>query len=126
MLVEQKFFGPLTFKQFIYAVTFFAIGYFTYENLSVKISLPIIIILFGIFLAIYLNSPKQIIDEDFLERKKFEINDSEKFKKELMRSIASLESQIEMTRQRGLKEKEEWVTALKLFKDFLEEENKTQ
>lgn len=126
MLVEQKIFGPLTFKQFIYAAVFFAIGYFAYENLSVKISVPIIIILFGIFLAIYLNSPKQIIDEDFLERKKFEINDSEKFKKELMRSIASLESQIEMTRQRGLKEKEEWVTALKLFKDFLEEENKTQ
>ena len=84
MYEDEKFFGPLNFKQFLYFAGGALICYFSYENLEIKFSLPIIVIVVGIFIALVLNSPTIVVNEEYLKIKKATMG-PEKFERMMKR-----------------------------------------
>lgn len=124
MDVEEKIFGPLSFKQFVLAAIFVILGNFAYSYLELKISLIIIVILIGIFIAIMRNSPKVVIDENYLKIKKANSKTPEEFQKWFMQKFSELESHIEIRKHKGLISDPKLDGALKLFSEWLNKEGK--
>lgn len=119
MDVEEKVFGPLSFKQFIYTAIGFGLGYLAYNNLDFKISIVIIVVLIGGFIAMILNSPKIEINEDYLKAKQSNSKTPDEFKRWLMMKFDLLQSQVEMRKQKGIINDPKLDEALKLFGDWL-------
>lgn len=112
---EEKIFGPLTFRQFLYASAGFILCYFIYTNLELKMSIPIIILIAGASLALVLNAPKIVIDENYLKIKKSQSKSPEEFERWIQRRIAIIQSQISMREQKGMKSNPELEALLVLL-----------
>ncbi len=99
---EEKIFGPLTLRQFLYSAGSFSIIFFAYSYLELKISIPIIITVIILFLSAFINSSPVVIDDEYIKRKRFNYKNLEEFQKWIKMKIAEIQSQIHARKYRGL------------------------
>lgn len=118
---EEKIFGPLTFRQFLYAAGGVALCYLAYTNLELKVSIPVIIIVAGIFLAIILNAPKVVIDENYIKMKKVHSKNPEEFERWVQQKIAMIQSQISIRKEKGFSSDPKLQSMLELFESVLKQ-----
>ena len=99
---EDKLFGPLTIRQFLYAAAGFALCYGAYTYLEIKYSIAVIVIVAGICISLILNAPKIVIDENYLKLKKANSKNQQEFEKWVRNRIAILEVHIYMLKEKGM------------------------
>lgn len=100
---EEKIFGPLTLRQFIYAAIGAALCYIVYTNIQSPYNFAAAIIIAGIAIAMIRNNPGVIMDERYIELKKLQSQTPEEFEKWIQKKLAEVHSQIAMREERGLK-----------------------
>jgi hypothetical protein len=116
---EDKVFGPLTLRQFLYSVFSFGVMYLSYTYLPLKISIPIIILAVIFFISGFIVYPTVIINEDYLKLKRSQCDNLEQFQRWLKKKIAEIQSQINMRATRGLIEDPKLNQALQMFENAL-------
>jgi len=99
---EEKIFGPLSLRQFLYSAAGFGLGYLAYTYLEISYSLPVIILLAGIVIALILNSPSIVIDENYLKIKKANCKNQEEFDRWIKFRMAMIYSQIHTRADKGM------------------------
>lgn len=99
---EERIFGPLTFRQFIYAVLGAGFCYLAYTNIQFPYNFAAIIIIAGIAIAGIRNNPGVIMDEHYIELKKLQSKTPEEFEKWIQKKLATVYSQITMRKEKGL------------------------
>jgi len=99
---EEKIFGPLSLRQFLYSAAGFGLGYLAYYYLEIGYSLPIIILLAGIVIGLILNSPSITIDENYLKIKKANSKNQEEFERWIKFRMAMILSQIHARADKGM------------------------
>lgn len=102
-MIEEKIFGPLTLRQFIYTAIGFGISYLSHSNLEKSISIPIIIVVIILTINFVFNTSEEseVFSTENLSRKRTELGE-EKFDKWTQRKIAEIQSQISTRENRGL------------------------
>ena len=116
---EEKIFGPLTLRQFIYSAGGLIAIYFAYNYLDQKISIPIIILAIGLIIIGFVKHQAVIIDENYIKNKRNESESLEKFQRWLNMKIATIKSQISIRESRGLVSNPELDKALVMFETAL-------
>ena len=116
---EEKIFGPLTLRQFFYAAAGFGLCYLSLNYLESKYAIPIVVVLAAIVLALILNSPKIVIDENYLKIKQANSKNSEEFERWLKMEIAMIKSQIHFREQRSSSPDPKLESMLKLLESKL-------
>lgn len=114
---EEKIFGPLTFKQTLYSLAGAGLSYILYTYTEPKIYIPAIIIIAGIIITLVRNSPVEVIDEHYIQVKKATTS-VEDFNKWIAYKSAMIASQIEMMKQRDLREDIHLVKLKELLERF--------
>jgi len=99
---EEKIFGPLSFRQFLYSAAGFGLGYLAYTFLKISYSLPIIILLAGVVIALILNSPSITIDENYIKIKKANCKNQKEFERWIKFRMAMVLSQIHTREYKGM------------------------
>ena len=98
---EEKIFGPLTFRQFIYVAAGIGIIYLAYNNLAQNISIPLaVLVVVATFIFVRRAEPPPF-NEESLKIKKSQLS-REEFQKWCQKKIAMIQSQISVREQRGL------------------------
>lgn len=116
--IEEKVFGPLSFKQFIYSAIGFGFGYLAYTNLDFKISIVIIVILIGGLIAMILNSPKVELNEEYLKAKQANSKTPEEFERWISRTKAMIQAQITIRQAKGATPDPKLESMLALLNSF--------
>ncbi len=98
---EDKILGPLTLRQLIYVLLGFGLCNFLYDNLDNSFKIPVIIIIAGIIIAIILNAPKVVFNDDYIKKKKLNSKTPEEFERWVKMKQALIQSQIEFKKSRG-------------------------
>ena len=98
---EEKIFGPLTFRQFIYAAGGALIIYFFYNNFAYNISIPFSILVAAVAFVFVRRAEPPPFTEENIRIKKSKMS-REEFQKWCKMKIAIIQSQIYMREQRGL------------------------
>jgi hypothetical protein len=116
---EEKIFGPLTLRQFLYSAGSFGVIFFAYTYLEPKNSVPVIIIAIILFLSAFINSSQVIIDDEYIKRKRFHYKNLEEFQRWINSKIAEVRSQINARKYRGLIPDPQLDKKLELFERAL-------
>jgi len=105
MYEEEKIFGPLTFKQFLYVFGGAGLMYIIWEQAGGNIAIGGIIFIAIATLVLTLRSnPKMIKTEElaeYLQKKRLEMGENA-YKKMLTGKIAGVRSQMAIRKERGL------------------------
>ena len=120
MYSDEKIFGPLTFKQFLLFVICVGAGWYVFENFSLNISIPVILVLAGIFVGVYLNAPKIVFDEEYLKNKRALAKTPEEYDRWVRSKIATIESHMYFMEQRKMKADPKLENALQMLRDSLQ------
>ena len=116
---EEKIFGPLTLRQFLYVAGGVVLIYFSMGVLEEKFFIPLdIFIAIAVFVAVK-NAPVVIVDENYINRKKYSCN-PEEFKKWLNRKIAMVQAQISIREAKGMKSDPELERMLGIYEKAME------
>jgi hypothetical protein len=118
-LDEEKIFGPLSLRQFLYVSLGFGLAYLGYRFLDSMLGIPFIVIGIGLALKAFINVPTIIINEEYIKAKRYHCKNLEEFQKWLKRKIVMCQSQIEIRRQRGMTIDPELEKTLKMFQTAL-------
>lgn len=99
---EEKIFGPLTFRQFIYAAGGALIVYFIYNNFAQKISIPFSILVAAVAFVFVRRAEPPPLTEENIRIKKSKMS-REEFERWCQRKIAMIQFQISVREQKGLR-----------------------
>ncbi len=99
---EDKIFGPLTFRQFIYFVAGIVLIYLINTHIESKVSFLLMAIVTGVVYTLIINAPSIVIDENYIKSKRHNSKSIEEFQKWLSGKIASVSFQIEFRKSKGL------------------------
>ena len=116
---EEKIFGPLTLRQFLYVAVGFGLCYLVYNYTDTGYTVPLIVIIAGICLALIFNAPRIVIDENYIKMKKANSKSPEEFERWVRRKIAFLTMQIKMRKSKGLPVDPRLESGLMLFQSQL-------
>lgn len=98
---DERIFGPLTLKQFIYAVIGIAGIYYVYNYLGASIGIPLAILI-AVFAALIIkNSNPPPFNESYIRQKRSELG-KEEFLRWCQKKIAMIQAQMFFREQRGL------------------------
>lgn len=100
---EEKIFGPLTFRQFLYAAVGALLAYVTYTNVQTPYNFAAVIVIAGIVIAGIRNNQGVIMDEHYIELKKLNSKTPEEFEKWIQKKLAEIHAQIALREERGLR-----------------------
>lgn len=98
---DERIFGPLTLKQFIYAIIGLAGIYYVYNYLGSSIGIPLAVLIAVIAALLIKNSNPQPFNESYIRQKRSELG-KEEFLKWCRKKIAMIQAQISFREQRGL------------------------
>ena len=117
---EEKIFGPLTLRQFLYSAGSFGVIFFAYTYLELKLSIPIIIVAVGFFISGFISHPAVTIDENYIKLKRSNCVNLEDFQRWLRKKIAMVQSQISIRESRGLVPDPKLDDALRMFQSAMQ------
>ncbi len=116
---EDKIFGPLTFRQFLYLAMGSGIIYFAYNYLDRKEGIPIIVVSALVTFAVTFinNTPRVVIDENYIKIKRSHFKNTEEFKKWLNKITAQVQAQITIREIRNIPKDPELERILELLEN---------
>jgi hypothetical protein len=115
---DDKIFGPLTLRQFLYLSLGLGLAYFAYKFWDSKLN--IIVILFGLGMAVRaFLIPVVVIDENYIKAKRYNCKNFEEFQKWLRMKIAFCQSQIAQRKNEGMISDPKLEKALQMFETAL-------
>jgi len=117
---EEQVFGPLSIRQFLYAAAGFGLSFLAYNSLELSYSLPIILVIAGIFIALILNSPSITIDENYIKVKRANSKNQEEFEKWIKFRMAMILSQIHTREERGMLQDPKLEAMSKMLEEALQ------
>ncbi len=112
---DERIFGPLTLRQFIYAAVAAMIVYLAYGQLERAVSIPIAIAVIAAAFSLIRRAEPPPFNEEYVRRKRAELG-PEGFGLWLQKKVASILSQQEMRAQRGLSPDPKLAEAIELMK----------
>jgi len=117
---EEKIFGPLTFRQFLYTSGCLGVIYLAYNYLELKLSIPITILAIVFLISAFISHPAVIIDENYIKLKRSNCDNLEEFQRWLRKKIAVIQSQISQREESGMVPDPELSTKLKMFETAMQ------
>ncbi len=98
---DEKIFGPLTFRQFVYAAAGIGAIYLAYNNLAQKVSIPLAIVVAVVTFILIRQAAPAPFNEEYIRIKKSKLT-KEEFEKWCQRKIAMIQAQIYVREQKGM------------------------
>jgi len=116
---EESVFGPFTFRQTIYLFVGFVVVFWGYDFLEPSFRIPAVVLIIAIVISLIRNSPRVVIDESYIKRKRFSCKNLEEFQVWVKRKIAMIQAQIHFRATKGMPADPKFEKGLKMFEDAL-------